>query len=49
MRRVLWRRGRQERGIAGGRLRESWVYGGKIELERPRVRARDGGEMALPS
>jgi putative transposase len=24
-------------------------HGGKIELERPRVRARDGGEMALPS
>ena len=24
-------------------------HGGKIELERPRVRARDGGEIALPS
>jgi putative transposase len=23
--------------------------GGKIEIERPRVRARDGGEVALPS
>ena len=24
-------------------------HGGKIELQRPRVRARDGGEVALPS
>ena len=24
-------------------------HGGKIEVERPRVRARDGGELALPS
>ncbi len=24
-------------------------HGGKVEVERPRVRARDGGEMALPS
>ena len=24
-------------------------HGGKIELERPRVRARDGGEIVLPS
>jgi hypothetical protein len=24
-------------------------HGGKIELGRPRVRARDGGEIALPS
>ena len=24
-------------------------HGGKIELERPRVRARDGGEISLPS
>jgi hypothetical protein len=24
-------------------------HGGKIELERPRVRARDGGEIGLPS
>jgi hypothetical protein len=24
-------------------------HGGKIELERPRVRVRDGGEIALPS
>src|ERR1700746_1367640 len=24
-------------------------HGGKVALERPRVRARDGGEMALPS
>ena len=24
-------------------------HGGKVEIERPRVRARDGGELALPS
>ncbi len=24
-------------------------HGGKVEIERPRVRARDGGEIALPS
>jgi putative transposase len=24
-------------------------HGGKVEIERPRVRARDGGEVALPS
>jgi len=24
-------------------------HGGKVALERPRVRARDGGETALPS
>src|SRR4029077_19756075 len=24
-------------------------HGGKVEIDRPRVRARDGGEVALPS
>ena len=24
-------------------------HGGKVEIERPRVRARDGGELVLPS
>jgi putative transposase len=33
-------------GRAKGRL---GFHGGKIELERPRVRARTGGEIALPS
>jgi putative transposase len=33
-------------GRAKGRL---GFHGGKIELERPRVRARAGGEIALPS
>jgi len=33
-------------GRTKGRL---GFHGGKIELERPRVRARDGGEIALPS
>ena len=37
-------------GIVGVGPRESWAsHGGKIELQRPRVRARDGGEVALPS
>jgi len=33
-------------GRTKGRL---GFHGGKIELERPRVRARDGGEISLPS
>jgi putative transposase len=37
-------------GIAGGRTKgKLGFHGGKIELERPRVRARRGGEIALPS
>src|SRR5215469_2092224 len=37
-------------GIAGGRPRgKLGFHGGKIELARPRVRARDGGEIGLPS
>src|SRR5882724_2896742 len=36
--------------IAGGGPRDSWAStGGKVALERPRVRARDGGELPLPS
>jgi transposase-like protein len=33
-------------GWAKGKL---GFHGGKVELERPRVRSRDGGEIALPS
>jgi hypothetical protein len=37
-------------GYRWGRTRgKLGFHGGKIELERPRVRARDGGEIALPS
>jgi hypothetical protein len=46
------RYGRAERkdGYCWGRTKgKLGFHGGKIELERPRVRARDGGEIALPS
>ncbi len=44
-------------GRGGGRTGHRWgktkgkigFHGGKIEIERPRVRARDGAEMTLPS
>ena len=44
-------------GRAEGKAGHRWgktkgklgFHGGKIEIERPRVRARDGGEVALPS
>ena len=44
-------------GRAAGRDGYRWgktkgkvgFHGGKVEIERPRVRARDGGELALPS
>jgi len=44
-------------GRAVGRDRYRWgktkgkvgFHGGKVEVERPRVRTRDGGEIALPS
>src|SRR5512132_855811 len=39
---------RARQGIAGERARPCF-YGGKVEIERPRVRARDGGEVPLPS
>jgi transposase-like protein len=44
-------------GRGGGKDGHRWgkakgkvgFHGGKVEVERPRVRARDGGELALPS
>ena len=44
-------------GRAEGKAGHRWgktkgkvgFHGGKVEIERPRVRARDGGEVALPS
>ena len=44
-------------GRAAGKDAHRWgktrgkvgFHGGKVEIERPRVRARDGGELALPS
>jgi len=44
-------------GRADGKQGHRWgktkgkigFHGGKVEMERPRVRGRDGGEMALPS
>ena len=44
-------------GRAAGKAAHRWgktagkigFHGGKVEIERPRVRARAGGEMALPS
>src|SRR6202162_5124439 len=44
-------------GRAEGKAGHRWgktkgkvgFHGGKVEVERPRVRARDGGEIALPS
>jgi putative transposase len=41
---------RARRGTAGGRTKgKVGFHGGKVEIERPRVRARDGGEVPLPS
>ncbi len=43
----------RDRGKAGHRWGKTKgkvaFHGGKIEMERPRVRGRDGGELALPS
>src|SRR4029078_3695441 len=44
-------------GRAEGKAGHRWgktkgkvgFHGGKVEIDRPRVRARDGGEVALPS
>src|SRR3954464_9612388 len=44
-------------GRADGKAGHRWgktngkigLHGGKVRIERPRVRARDGGEVALPS
>jgi putative transposase len=37
-------------GRPGGKTRgKVGFHGGKVEIDRPRVRARDGGEVALPS
>jgi putative transposase len=44
-------------GRAAGKAGHRWgktkgkvgFHGGKVEIDRPRVRARDGGEVALPS
>jgi putative transposase len=43
--------GRRGRGIAGAAPRQGPIgfHGGKITVERPRVRARDGRELTLPS
>ena len=43
-------RGKGRDGHRWGRTKgKLGFHGGKIELERPRVRVRDGGEIALPS
>ena len=43
-------RGGDREGHRWGRAKgKIGFHGGKVEVERPRVRARDGGEMVLPS
>jgi putative transposase len=47
---VRYGRDDDKNGYRWGRTKgKLGFHGGKIELERPRVRARDGGEIALPS
>jgi putative transposase len=42
--------GRRQGWVSWGRTKgKLGFHGGKIELERPRVRARNGGKIALPS
>lgn len=41
---------RARQGTAGGKTKgKLGFHGGKVEIERPRVRGRDGGEVGLPS
>ena len=49
MRPPLWSRRRKGRTPWGKTKGKVGFHGGKIEVERPRVRARAGGEIALPS
>lgn len=43
-------RGKDREGHRWGRAKgKIGFYGGKVDVERPRVRARDGAEMPLPS
>jgi putative transposase len=45
-----YRRNRDRRGHRWGRTTgKLGFHGGKVDIERPRVRARDGVELALPS
>jgi putative transposase len=47
---VRYRRGQGRDGHRWGRTKgKLGFHGGKVALERPRVRARNGGELALPS
>ena len=40
---------RPARSSLGARHRKLGFHGGKVDIERPRVRARDGAELVLPS